>query len=57
MEAGKGGCYLQAWQRRLLDGQGVLLHTLLNYLDNMVEKVVADLISEHCEATRGFHPG
>ena len=31
--------------------------SLLNCLGKMVEKVAADLISEHCEATQGFHPG
>ena len=31
--------------------------SLLNCLGKMVEKVVADLISRHCEATGGFHPG
>ena len=30
---------------------------LLNCLGKMVEKVAAYLISEHCEASRGFHPG
>ena len=31
--------------------------SLLNCLGKMVEKVVADLISEHCEVAQGFHPG
>ena len=31
--------------------------SLLNCLGKIVEKVVADLISRHCEATGGFHPG
>ena len=31
--------------------------SLLNCLGKMVEKVVAGLISEHCEANNGFHPG
>ena len=31
--------------------------SLLNCIGKMVEKVAADLISEHCEATQGFHPG
>ena len=31
--------------------------SLLNCLGKMVEKVVADLISLHCEAMNKFHPG
>lgn len=31
--------------------------SLLNRLGKMVEKVAADLISEHCKAARGFRPG
>ena len=31
--------------------------SLLNCLGKIVERVVADLISRHCEATGGFHPG
>ena len=31
--------------------------SLLNCLGKMVEKVVANLISDHCETRGGFHPG
>ena len=31
--------------------------SLLNCLGKIVEKVVADFISRHCESTGGFHPG
>lgn len=31
--------------------------SLLNWLGKVVEKMAADLISEHCESFGGFHPG